>query len=116
MQYNEIKYVRASEISSYYLCPRLVYFQRRRARPPASAAVRAGFFKALSNALGSVVLSARPEHALDDAISGASADSRLIYGDTYGQTIADSAAEARGIAGQIIAGLIREKSNVERKR
>lgn len=109
MQYNEIKYVRASEISSYYLCPRLVYFQRRHAQAMNSAAVRADFFKALSHALGSVVLSARPEQALDDAISSVSADSLLIYGDLYGQTIVDSAAEARGMAGQILTGLIREK-------
>ncbi len=109
MQYNVIKYVRASEISSYYLCPRLVYFQRRHAHDLANAAVRADFFKALSYSLGSVVLSPTPERDLDDAIMRAGDDSLLVYGPSYEQIIVDSAAEARKMAGQILAGLLREK-------
>lgn len=109
MQHNVIKYVRASDISSYYMCPRLVYFQRRQVHALASAAVRADFFKALSHSLGSVMLSPRPELALDDAITRASDDSLLIYGPLYEQTIVGSAAEAREIAVQIVTGLIQEK-------
>lgn len=63
----------------------------------------------LSHALCSVVQSQRPEQALDEAVSRACADSRLVYGPLYEQAIVDAEAEARGMIKKIAAGLAREK-------
>lgn len=106
------KYARASEIAAYYLCPRLVYFQRRRERALSDAGARAGVFKALSHALSSVVAAACPEAALDAAIRQACSDSLLVYGPAYEQAIVKASREARERAPAIVAGLLREKSRV----
>jgi len=109
MQNNEIKYIRASEISSFYLCPRLVYFQRRRDHDITGPAVRAGFFKALSSHLATVLSSPWPEAAMEDAIKHAGADSLVIYGIKYKETVDAAATEARSMMGKMIAGIAKEK-------
>lgn len=109
MQYDANKYVRASEISSFYLCPRLVYFQRRHAHATTDAVVRTGFFKSLSYYLPVVVQSPCPGAELEKAIDHACADSLLVYGSIYEQAITDAGQEARGMANDIIVGLMSEK-------
>jgi CRISPR-associated exonuclease Cas4 len=109
MQYNANKYVRASEISSFYLCPRLVYFQRRHAHATTDAVVRTGFFKSLSYYLPVVVQSPCPGAELEKAIDHACADSLLVYGSIYEQAITGAGQEARGMANDIIVGLMSEK-------
>lgn len=110
MQYNENKFIHASELSSYYMCPRLVFFQRRRAHEITDQGVRAGFFKALSHELSSVALSQRPEASFDEAVSRACADSLSIYGAPFEHVIAEAGQGARGLSEKIIAGLGQEKA------
>jgi len=109
MQLNENKFIRASEISSYYMCPRLVYFQRRCARDVTDSGVRAGFFKALSHELSQVVQSTCPEASFEEAVTRACADSISVYGTLYEPVISGAAQEARGISDKILGGVAREK-------
>jgi CRISPR-associated exonuclease Cas4 len=112
MQYNVNKYVRASEAASYYLCPRRVYFERRRPTALTEAEVRAGVFKSISYALGMVVSSMEPEEALEEAIYAACTDALTVYGMAHEQTISKARMEARGRAGEILAGLLKEKERL----
>jgi CRISPR-associated exonuclease Cas4 len=109
MHKNENKFVRASEAASFYMCPRLVYFQRRYPNDISDAMVRASFFKALSASLPSVLLSSRPEIALEEAIVNACSDSLLIYGPFYEPAVSNAGLVARGKVRNIIAGLQEEK-------
>lgn len=112
VQYNVNKYVRASEVSAYYLCPRLVYFGRRRAPVLTDAGVRAGVYKSISLGLGPVASSLQPEAALHEAIRLACSDAFLVYGPDHEQAIAEAGQEARGKAGDIIAGILKEKEQL----
>jgi CRISPR-associated exonuclease Cas4 len=112
MQYNVNKYVRASEIASYYLCPRLAYFGRHHVPALTDREVRAGVFKSVSLGLGPVVSSLRPAEALEEAIRLACSDASLVYGPAHGQAIAEAGREARGSVGDILAGLLKEKERM----
>ncbi len=109
MQYNANKYVRVSEVASYYLCPRLAYFGRRCAPGPTDTAVRAGVFKSISFCLGAVVSSAEPGTALDEAIRLACSDAILVYGPAFEPAIIKAGQEARERREDILAGLLKEK-------
>jgi CRISPR-associated exonuclease Cas4 len=112
MQYNVNKYVRASEVASYYLCPRLTFFGRRRVPELADAEIRAGVFKSISLGLGPVVSSSQPGAALEEAIRLACSDAILVYGPAHEQAILLAGQEARGSADDMLAGLLKEKERL----
>jgi CRISPR-associated exonuclease Cas4 len=112
MQYHVNKYVRASEVASYYLCPRRVYFERRRAPSLTEAEVRAGVFKSVSLGLGPVASSLQPGAALDEAIRLACSDALQVYGPAHEQAILMAGQEARGRADDMLIGLLKEKERL----
>ncbi len=112
MQFIANKYVRASEVASYYLCPRLAYFGRRRTHVPTDAEVRAGIFKSVSLGLGPVVSSQEPEVALHEAIRLACSEAHLVYGPEHEEAISWAGLEARARTGHILDGLLQEKERL----
>jgi CRISPR-associated exonuclease Cas4 len=109
VQYIENKYARVSEVATYYLCPRLAYYGRRRATALTDAEVRAGVLKSISLGLGPVVSSPTPGKALDEAIRAACSDTFTVYGPEFSHAISEAGQEARTRAKEILAGLLREK-------
>jgi CRISPR-associated exonuclease Cas4 len=112
MQYNVNKYVRASEVASYYLCPRLAFFGRRRVPELADAEIRAGVFKSISLGLLPVASSLQPGAALEEAIRLACSDALLVYGPAHEQAILLAGQEARGRANEVVSGLLSERERV----
>lgn len=109
MQYYVNKYVRVSEVASYYLCPRLTYFERRRVPELTDAEVRAGVFKSVSLGLGPVASSLQPGAVLDEVIHLACSDALLVYGLAHEQAILKAGQEAKGRTNDILSGLLSEK-------
>lgn len=113
MQYFANKFVSVSSISSYYMCPRLVFFRnRRRSEGPGDAEVRAGFFKAVSYSLSSYLQADMPEPAIEAAIDMARADTLCIYGPAFEAEVGMAAARLKARKMEIIGGLQRERERL----
>lgn len=106
------KYVRASDIASYYLCPRLVYFKRQSASPVSDAEVRASIFKSISYALPLVMPSNMPEYCLEEAIRRSCSDALAIYGEPFGRAVEAACQEAMDRMPDILRGLACERQQL----
>jgi CRISPR-associated exonuclease Cas4 len=104
----ENKLVRVSELSTFYLCPRLVYFERRREPRLTDAEVRAGVFKSVAYVLPAVKRSPDAGAELLKAIDEACSDCLLIYGAGFERPILQAADELRVQSNEILSGLLKE--------
>jgi CRISPR-associated exonuclease Cas4 len=110
MQYIANKFVSVSNIASYYLCPRMVFFRNSRdGEGPAGAEVRAGLFKAVSYALSSFSQASIPEGALETVIDTARSDTLCVYGQALEPEVGKAALELKAKEADIAAGLQRER-------
>lgn len=113
MQYYANKYVRISDITAYLLCPRLVYFRRRRTSFAHSPeAVRAAIFKEISRSLAGAMTADDSEAELRSRIEIACDDAATVYG----LSVDDTAEEALSLTRDILEGLKTESARIGRDR
>lgn len=116
MQNNANKYVRVSDIATYYFCSRLTYFSLRRAHALNAAEVRAEVFKSLSAAIPGALASSSPAQSLDDSLRTACEDALVIYGKGSLDMVETIRTEAAGYLQDILSGLLKEKQRLGEKR
>ena len=113
MQYFANKFVSVSNIASYYLCPRMVFFRNgRRSEKPGDSEVRASFFKAVSYALSPFLQANMPEGAVETAINTARSDTLCVYGQAFEPEVGKAALELKARESDIVAGLQRERGRL----
>ena len=112
MQNNANKFVRVSDIATFYFCSKLTYFNLRRAHELHAPEVRADIFKALSASLIDALLSGAPEKSLEAAIRVACDDELVIHGEKVADTVETVRVEAIGLIKDIIAGSLSEKQRL----
>lgn len=116
MQNNANKYVRISDIATYYFCSRLTYFNLRRAHVPNAAEIRADIFKSLSASIPGALTSSSPAQSLADSLRTACDDALVIYGNGSLDTIENVRMEATGYLQDILNGSLNEQQRHGEKR
>ena len=116
MQYNANKFVRASDIATFYFCSKLTYFNLRRVHELHAHEVRADIFKALSASLIDALLSDSPENSLGTSLRIACDDELVIHGEKITDMIETIRVEAMGLFKDIIAGSLKEKQRLGDRR
>jgi CRISPR-associated exonuclease Cas4 len=116
MQNNANKYVRVSDVATYYYCSRLTYFNLRRAHVPNAAEVRADVFKSLSASIPGALTSSSPAQSLADSLRTACDDALAIYGNGCSDTVEAVRMEASGYLQDILSGLLDEQQRHGEKR
>jgi CRISPR-associated exonuclease Cas4 len=116
MQNNANKYVRVSDIATFYFCSRLTYFSLRRAHTLNAAEVRAEVFKSLSASIPGVLTSSSPAQSLADSLCTACEDAMVIYGNGSSDMIEAVRTEAAGFLQDILSGLLNERQRIGEKR
>jgi CRISPR-associated exonuclease Cas4 len=109
MQNNANKFVRVSDIATFYFCSKLTYFNLRRVHELHATEIRADIFKAISASLIGVLLSESPEDSLEEAIRTACEDELVIYGEKIADTVETVRVEATELIKNIIAGSLKDK-------
>ncbi len=109
MQNNVNKFVRVSDIATFYFCSKLTYFNLRRVHELHAPEVRADIFKALSASLLDALLSGSPETSLGAAIGTACDDELVIHGEKIADMVETVRVEATGLINDMIAGSLKEK-------
>jgi CRISPR-associated exonuclease Cas4 len=105
VQKSEKKIVRVSEAAAYYLCPRLVYFNRKSTPQVCNAEVRASIFKSISYGLPYAISSHMPESGLQEAIQRSGSDAMAIYGEQFRDIIEATCKEAMERVPGILQGI-----------
>jgi len=112
MQNNANKYVRVSDIATYYFCSKLTYFNLRHVHELHAPEIRADILKALYASLFDALASGFPENSLETAVRVACDDELVIYGQQISEMVETARAEAVGLIPAIIAGSLKEKQRL----
>lgn len=116
MQNYANKFVRVSDIATFYFCSKLTYFNLRRVHELRASEVRADIFKMLSASLGDALASDSPENSLVTAIRVACDDELVIHGEKIADMVETVRVEATGLIGGMIAGFTNEKQRLGEQR
>lgn len=115
MQYNVNKYVRASDISAYMICPRMAYYRVRSDVIENHSMVRSELFRSLSARLYEIVISDSPQTAFDQLVNSVCLEELIIRGDGPSGHIAAVRKEIESKKEAIITGLKIEESRYGRE-
>lgn len=112
MQKFENKLVRVSETATYYLCPRLVYYNRKGTPQVCDAGVRASIFKSISYGLPDMISSCSPQSVLEELIQRSGYDAMAIYGERFKGIIEMTCKEAMERVPVILQGIEYERQRL----
>lgn len=110
------KYIRVSDIASYYFCPRLTYFNLRKSHDIGNRKIRAEVLKSLSSYFSEAISSTTPEIILETAIDRCCEDTMVIYGSQAGPFLEVTRSEVKSRMSDMLSGLRMEKQRIGEQR